>query len=121
MRKIIILGFVFVILSFTLNFYVTDYYCLGDDQCIYKIGDGVTENLLYLSLVYLVASLVSLIAQKNKYWIIVFVIMSFFVFATDQTCSNTPCFNREILLLVTSGVTLLVALITNLLSKFRKK
>lgn len=121
MKKIIILGFIFVILSFALNFYVTNYYCLGDDQCIYKIGDGVTENLFYLSLVFLVASLVSLIAQKNKYWIAIFVILSFFVFVTDQTCSNTPCFNREILLFVTSGATLLAAVITNLVSKFRKK
>ena len=120
MKKIIIFGFAFVILSFVLNFYVTNYYCLGDDQCVYKIGDGVTENLLYLSLVFFGASLVSLIAQKSKYWIGVFIILSFFVFATDQTCSSIPCFNREILLFVTSSVTLLVAIITNLLSRFRK-
>lgn len=120
MKKITILGIVLIIVSILVNFYVTNYYCVGDDYCLYKISDGITENLIYLSFLFLGASLVSLIGGKNKLWLVIFSVSAVFLLVSDQTCSTIGCFNRDNLLIITIILTLLTALITNLIGKFKK-
>ncbi len=118
--KFVIVGIILCGIALVINSYFINYYCEIDDYCLYKVGDGLTENILYLALTFLVASLISLIAQKRKWWLGIFLLLSVATFYSSQTCDMVGCFNRDALLIVTSIVTILIALITNIFAKYKK-
>lgn len=120
MKKLIILASILLGVSILSHFYIVQYYCVGDDYCIYRLGDGVSKNLLYLSATFLLATLISLIGRKIFIWAGIFVLMSLLTLSTNQTCGSVGCFNREILLALTFGLTVVVSLSTNLWSRFKR-
>jgi len=120
MKKLIVLGGIFLGVSILSHFYITQYYCIGDDYCIYRLGDGVTKSLIYLSATFLSATLISLISRKIFAWVVIFVLMSLLTLFTNQTCSTVGCFNKEILLALTFGLTMVVSLSTNLWSRLKR-
>lgn len=121
MKKIIIiLGVVFVGLSMLVHLYLTQYYCVDDYYCTYRLVKGISINIIYLSVVFLLTSITSLIGGKSRAWLCVFGIMSFLTLFTDYPCSVIGCLSREIWIFTTCIVTISVGLITNLISRFRK-
>lgn len=120
MKKMIIFGAVFVGLSILFHSYITQYYCVDDYYCTYRLGKGISINIIYLSVAFLLTSISTLIGGKSRVWLYVFGIMSFLTLFTDYPCSVIGCLSREIWIFTTCVVTISVGLITNLISRFRK-
>lgn len=119
-NKLIVFSIFFFVLFLAINYYIVNFYCGQDKFCIYRLSDGLFENLAYLSGAFLISSILTLIGNKKYVWMSIFFITTVITMLTPQTCSGIICYSRETLLFGTISVTLFIALATNLYGRFKK-